>query len=774
MLDLLCRQSRLCITAFTLAAGTLTAPLLHAQSATTPASVAPAPPTIDPLRAPILRCPAPTSVASARPHSSTAATVASSANDSPIQLTSDAAQLGVDGNALLKGHVRISQGERQLSADEVEYNAAKSAFKVRGSVEYQDPVLHASGRSGSYGQSTGASFAGATFELPERPARGTAEAMSFDTNGVATLNNVTFSTCPADDPAWRIRARSIVLDTKARNGVGRNATVEFKGVPILYLPWMSFPLGSERKSGFLFPNIGHTSRSGFQFTMPWYWNIAPQYDLTLEPAIYSDRGFNLAAEFRYLLSTQKGRLAVDVLPHDALADFGGQTNRNRSRVHLDHLAELPQGWRVKINAENVSDTFWYEDFAQGPEGTSAAFVKRLGEVTYRDAHWRLRGEVQQFQTIDAALPGSDHPYARLPGLEARGDWKLGRAGALAWGFDSELVNFRRNNGVQGWRADVAPRVGLDIDGAGYFLRPAAGLRYTRYALSDTAPGANNSLQRSLPFAMLDAGLTFERAAGARGQRRVTLEPRLLYLYTPFRDQSALPVFDSALPDLNLVQLFSSNRYVGADRVSDANQLSAGLTTRLFSSSSGAQFLSATIGQTLYFTTPRVRLPDEPVQSRHSSDLIAQVALTGYKNWNLDLGLQWNPKASQSERSQLRLQYRPDTEHVLNFAYRFQRNRIEQAEVSGAWPIAKRWNLFARVVYDLTDATALERFTGVEYKACCWRVRAVARRFVSSRTGERDTGLYLQLELNGLASVGVPADAFLENAIRGYSALAANR
>lgn len=429
-------------------------------------------PTAAPLRAPILRCPAPTSVASQRPRATAPAPAAKpAATDDTIHLSADDAQLGVDGNAVLKGHVRIAQGERQLSADEVEFNSQKNSFDVKGSVEYQDPVLHASGRSGSYGENTGASFAGAQFELPERPARGTAEAMSFDTNGVARLSNVTFSTCPADDPAWRIRAREIVLDTRARNGVGRNATVEFKGVPIIYLPWMSFPLGSERKSGFLFPNIGHTTRSGFQLTVPWYWNIAPQYDLTLEPSLYTERGFNLASEFRYLLPQQRGRLAIDYLPHDALADFGGKTNRDRSRVHLDHVADLPQGWRVRIDAENVSDSFWYEDFAQGPEGTSLAFVKRLAEITYRDEHWRLRGEVQQFQTIDAALPASDRPYARLPGLEARGDWHRGDSGQLAWGFDAEVANFERNSGVEGWRADIAPRVGLDLSGPGYFLRP---------------------------------------------------------------------------------------------------------------------------------------------------------------------------------------------------------------------------------------------------------------------------------------------------------------
>ena len=721
---------------------------------------------------PILRCPAPASATKA--HVAAKPLPRAGRGDDTIRITSDDAVISVQGDAQLKGNVQLRQGDRELSADEVDYAADRKSFTVRGHVQYSDPVLRASGGSGSYGATSGSNFVGAEFELPERPARGTAKAMSLDTNGVATLSGVSFSTCPSSTPDWRLRASSIVLDTRAGVGVGRGATIDFKGVPLLYLPWMSFPLGSERKSGFLFPNFGHGSRTGFLLSAPYYWNIAAQYDLTVDPSIFTSRGLNVSSEFRFLSAAQNGRLAVDFLPHDRLASFSSQSDPNRSRVHLDDLAQLTNGWRLHIDAENVSDKAWYEDFAQGPEGTSVPFVKRLAEVTYRDENWRLRGEIQQFQTIDTGLLATDRPYSRMPGVEAQGDWHGGQNSALAWGFDSEIVDFQRSQGVQGWRADIAPRIGLDFSKPGYFLRPTVGYRFTRYALSDTAPGSNDSPQRSLPFAMLDAGLAFERAADAGGQRRVTLEPRLLYLYTPYRDQSALPVFDTAVPDLNLVQLYRNNRYVGADRVSDANQLSVGVTSRLFSSTTGAQFLAATIGQTLYFETPRVRLPDESAVSRHSSDLIAQLSLTGFKNWNADLGLQWNPNSSRSETSLVKLQYRPDSEHGINVGYRFQRGLIQQADVSGAWPIGQRWNLFARAVYDLQENTLLDKFLGLEYKACCWRLRLVARRFVSSRTGATDTPIYLQLELNGLASVGVPADAFLESAIRGYSAPATDR
>jgi LPS-assembly protein len=712
-----------------------------------------------------MRCPAPSSISGmqtpARPVPAPPA-VAAPATDSQIRIASDRATLGVNGDARLAGNVRVTQGDRQLQADDVEYDAASSSFRVRGAVEYQDPVVRARGGNGQYSAVQGARFEGAEFEIPDRPARGTARDMTLDTVGTIRLQDVTFSTCPSDQPDWQIRARSIELDTRSREGTGRNAAVEFKGVPILYLPYISFPLGGQRMSGFLFPSIGSTTRSGAQVSVPWYWNAAPNLDLTLQPVWFSRRGIDAAGEFRYLTRRQRGSVDVDYLPHDSVT--GGE----RRRVRFTHRAELPAGWRVDLDAEDVSDAQYFEDFGQGPEGTSTAFLERIAQVSYRDEFWRLRGELQHFQTIDRELALSDRPYAQLPRLQASGNWYTGPQGRIALGLDAELVNFDRPLGVTGWRFDAAPAVGLDLTGAGYYVRPSAGLRYTGYALNRTTAGQDDTPRRSLPFASLDAGLVFERFSGASGQRRITLEPRLLYLYTPFRNQSALPVFDTALPDLNFVQLFRSNRYVGADRVSDANQVSAGLTTKLFDSRSGARYLSATIGQTYYFDTPRVALPGETPRSARRSDLVAELALTAYRNWNLGLGMQWDPQASRQERSQLRLQYHPDDEHVVNLGYRFQRDRLKQGEASGVWPVSRNWNLFARLVYDLDVHQTLERFAGVEYRSCCWRVRAVARRFVSSRTGERDNGYYLQLELNGLSSVGSSADTFLEQAIRGYS------
>ncbi|MBV6422794.1 MAG: LPS-assembly protein LptD [Steroidobacteraceae bacterium] len=682
--------------------------------------------------------------------------------NAPIEVTGDHASLGVNGDAVLSGNVQVTQGDRSIHADHVEYDAKGGRLAVDGRVEYRDPLLIVRGRSGRYSATEGADFKGAEFELPSRPARGTAASMTLDAVGNARLTDVTFTTCPLTDPAWRLRADRIDLDSAHRNGVGRGTRVEFKGVPIFYAPWISFPLGTERKSGFLFPGAGYSTRSGAQLSVPYYWNIAPNRDLSFEPVIFARRGIDVAGNFRYLTRASRGKLDVSYLPDDRLFDD------DRSYVHLGHRSELPAGWRFSIDAANASDTQYFEDFGQGPEGTSIAFVERTAELTYRDAHWNLRGAFQDFQTIDVDVAAIDRPYAAVPQLYASADYRVGQALQLRYGFEAEVVNFERNVGVTGWRYDAAPHLGLDWQGAGYFIRPALTWRATGYSLEDTAPGADRSPHRSLPTASLDLGLIFEGATGSHGQRRLTVEPRALYQYTPYRNQDALPVFDTAVPDLTLVQLFRTNRYVGGDRIADANQASFGVTSRVLDAASGRQLLAASIGQTVYFDTPRVSLPGEPVTDRDTSDLIAQIALTALRDWTADLGVQWNPEASERERMQVQLQYRPAATSVVNVGYRYQRDRIDQADASVAWPVTKRWSLFGRYIYSLHDDETLDQFAGFEYRSCCWRFRAVGRRFVSSRTGERDTGLYLQLELSGLASVGSSAVSFLEDAIRGYS------
>ncbi len=565
--------------------------------------------------------------------------------------------------------------------------------------------------------------------------------------------------CPEGATDWELRARRITLDTATMRGVGRSTQVVFKGLPILYLPWISFPLSSARQSGLLFPMLGSSSRSGATLAVPWYWNIAPNQDLTATPTLYARRGLNLGGEYRLLTPSGTGTLRADYLHNDRLAQL------NRSWLRLDSSAQFAERWRAQIEAQRVSDTHYFEDFADGPQATSTIFLPRALHLGTRGDIWQLQAHLEQFQTLDDQLAASDRPYAELPRLTATAHW-LGTSG-FGSDLDSELTDFHRDTGPTGWRGHVQPGLSYDFTRPGFYLRPRVSYDLTAYRLND-APGAASTPSRSLPIVTLDSAVALERTTGRTGDRLITLEPRINYVYIPYRDQSALPLFDTGLPDPNFVALFRANRYAGLDRIGDANNLTLGLTGRMLQAQTGQQYLSATLGQALHFTEPRVLLPGETPDTRKRSDLLANVDLTAYRNWNLHYDLAWNPDVSRTEKSLLSLQYLPAGNQVVNLGYRFTRGTVAQAEAAAAWPVGRHWDLYGRNVYSFLDHRAIESFAGLQYRANCWGLRLVVRDSVSNRAGTRDTGWYLQLELRGLSNVGSGADSFLQGSIQGYS------
>jgi LPS-assembly protein len=755
----------------------------------TPSSAAPTPPATT----------AAPGATGATPGTATAAPAGKAAGLGPINITSDEATLGVDGNATLRGNVEATQGDRRIRANHIEYDSKTGSMRSEGHIEFEDPLVRVTGAAGSYSAAAGAEFRDAQFALRQRAARGSAQDLRLTPEGQIHLSDVMFTTCPLHDDSWHLRAGNITLDTNDKIGSGRDARVDFMGVPLMYLPWMSFPLSNERKSGFLFPSIGNTSINGVQLSVPYYWNIAPNADFTFQPILYSKAGIDLGGDLRWLTANQRGELDWNYLPYDKA--YGA----SRSRVQLTDLAELPYDWRLKISAANVSDRQYFEDFSNGPEGASTAFLDRRGTLSYRSEHWNLAVEAQEYQTIDYTLPEPERPYARVPHLAADADYALGPNGVLRYGFYSELVNFQHVEAPEavttGWRGDFMPLASLDLTGPGYFLRPAFAWRATQYELDTLGPGqVKRSPSRTLPITSVDTGLLFERPAGSHDQRRLTLEPRVLYLDVPYRTQDQLPVFDTAVPDLsNPVMLFRTNRYVGPDRVSDANQVAFGLTSRLLDAQSGRQFISGTLGQIYYFEIPRVTLPGEAPITYGRSDFVAQLSLAAFEDWSADAGVQWDPQNKRSERSTVNIQYKWAPNALINLAYRYERfttttelvpetgnsgevlvptqvqNGYDQIEFSTAFPIKHSWEVFLKEVYSLRDpqqpsGQELERFVGFEYRACCWRVRLGARRFVNSHdpNAGQTTGVWLQLELAGLAGVGSASDSFLREEIRGYA------
>ena len=763
------------------------------------------------------------------------------ADDHRIHIDTDDAEFDVDRNAVLNGRVRVRQDARTVMADSVTYDDKTGRVSVKGSVDFEDPKLRVRSDTGRYDLNGAGNFDKANFQLMDRNGRGFAKDIDVLPDGKLSLTQVRYTSCPVGNEDWLLQASSLNIDSKAQEGTARNVTMRFKDVPIFYTPYISFPVGDERKSGLLFPSFGHSGNNGFELEVPYYFNLAPNYDLTLTPGLLSARGVQLGGQFRYLSENSHGQLDTTFLPGDA------QLHSDRTYVRFTDITDFKRGLRFDTDIASVSDSQYFEDFAVGSDQTSVTFLERRADVLYYDDAWRIRGELQNFQTIDITVPTAcppgtaatvpaafcdQRPYSRVPRIEANALWPVpGTHFELA--LDSEVVNFVREVGPTGVRLNVAPELRWSSRGPGYFFEPAIGYDFTQYDLKNAAdfgPNTSSTPTRTLPYARLDAGLVFERDAGSQGQRTQTLEPRVVYSYVPYRNQDSLPIFDTGLPDLNLTELFRTNRYVGEDRIGDANQVALALTTRLFDHVSGAQYLSATIGQIRYFSIPQVGLPDESIlQSTGStlitvpgvnplalpgqalvnargqilmtapgqyvsglpfqtmavlapgqtpnfpaSDIVADVPVTAYKHFSFNFDYLWNPYTSQTDKSEVSLQYRPDPSRVVNIGYRFQQNVLDQSVIlkqwdgSVAWPIAAHWNTVGRWVYSLEDRKTIEQVAGFEYKSCCYRIQVVQRRYVTNRNGGLDTSIALQLELTGLSSVGKRADSFLEQSIRGYS------
>jgi len=662
------------------------------------------------------------------------------------------------------GGVEIRYGEGKITAEGLALQPNGGA-DLTGRVEVRGPEVLVFGEDAHYDpDAETVSLAAAGFDLPTRPARGSAQQLELTSDSRISLASMLFTTCPPDNVSWEISAKEAELDVNAGVGRARGVKLDFKGVPVLYVPYFSFPINAERKSGFLTPDISSRDRTGFDLSVPYYLNLAPNYDLTLEPRYMSSRGTQVRSDFRYLLRNSRGEFGFEYLPNDE------ETNTERRYANLVHESLFGPQDQLEILSgfEEVSDDAYFEDLGTSLAVTSQTHLNRFVDLTYFAPNWSLMTRLQNYQTIDPELTEIDYPYERIPQILFGGRWG---GGLLRFDSDTELVNFDRNVGTTGWRLDSTQELSLRFARSGMFLTPAIALRQTNYWIDNPAPGEDDLLRRGLPIGSLDMGMTFERNTHGSRAWMQTLEPRLLYVRVPFEDQSALPVFDTIVPDFNLVQLFRKYQFVGPDRIADTDQLSFGVTTRLIDAVNGRERLTGTLGQTRYLNPQQVTLPGVAPTDTEASDYVAEVAVGLRDAWAIDVGYQWNSETSSTARTETRLEYRPKNDRLFGIGYRYRRDALEQGDFSLVWPVSQRWRLIGRYSYSFLDKERLEDFIGWEYEACCWRLRMVNRNYVSRRTGDTDNSISVQLELKGLSQRATSPDELLDRGILGYRNIA---
>jgi LPS-assembly protein len=612
--------------------------------------------------------------------------------------------------------------------------------------------------------------------------RGDAKTVLFEGENKKLLKTARYTTCEVDNDDWYIKASELEIDNYTKTATAWNARVEFMGVPLLYTPWIDFSYLNQRKSGFLSPTVGTTSRSGFEVLVPYYWNIAPNMDATIGTRALSKRGVQLQGEFRYLGDSYSGTNNAEYLPSDS------QSGDDRYYLNLQHRQSFGNGWSGGYNIERVSDDEYFSELSTAITVTSRVNLPQQGYLNYADDVWSFNGLVQKYQTLGEE---SAAPYDRLPQLTLNGakDYNLFRPNLYTqWvGFDRDENKPNRLltdsgqlfTGVTGSRFVTYPSVAAPFERPYGYITPKFGVHYTSYSLDDeffefrnaqgirTNSGEYESGNRSVPIFSLDSGLFFDREVKVVDNTYTqTLEPRLFYVYIPYRDQDMFPVFDTAEADLNLGTLFLENQFTGNDRINDANQLSLAFTTRMIDAKTGIQRLAATLGQRFYFSDQQVTLPGDNPRTENSTDIVAAITARLTNDWNVDAAWQYNTDSSNTVKSNIGARYNPEPGKVLNLSYRYTADRLEQINVSGQWPLGRGWYGMGRFNYSLFENQPIEGIAGIEYDAGCWQARSVLQR-VSTATADANYAIFFQLELGGLTSIGSNPMRLLQRSIPGY-------
>ncbi len=681
----------------------------------------------------------------------------------PVFISAQRLQGAKDSQLEASGEVELRHGDQAIFADHVLYRQDSQDLVADGNVRIEQGGNVMTGPTLKLNLDTNVgNMTQPEFHIGINHARGSADTLNIQGRHNYTLHNANYTTCPAGDDDWLLRMGVLEIDRNRQVGVAHHARVEFMGVPILYTPWMDFSLSGQRKTGFLGPTFGNTGKGGAEITLPFFWNIAPNRDATIEPRVMAKRGEMLNNEFRYLEQNYAGEAHLDVLPDDRL------TNSTRSRAALKHTHNLGHGWAGSADLNHVSDDAYFRDLSGAVSSTSQTNLVREGMLTYGGDWWNAAVRVQRFQTLQDPVVPVAIPYRRTPQVTLGAQRVLAGTNVALVG---EYVDFRHPTAINGQRLVAYPSVSSPlIAKPAFYLTPKFGVHKTIYMLGENNLGGQPDSVRTVPIFSLDSGAVLEREWRSSGQNFVqTLEPRAYYVYIPYRDQNSLPNFDSAQADFSFAQMFTENRFFGNDRIGDAKHVTLALTSRLLEQDTGAERLRVAIGERFSLKTPQVNL-SAPTATTNKSDILLAASGRVTRTWSLDGALQYNPSQSHSEKFNFAARYQPESGKVLNLGYRFTRNSFRQVDVSTQWPLSGRWHAVARWNYSLQDDRILEALTGLEYNQSCWAVRLAAQRFATA-TNEVSTGFFVQLELNDLVRVGVNDPlSVMRQSVPGYTKL----
>jgi LPS-assembly protein len=714
----------------------------------------------------------------------------------PLDVKSNFAEIFDNEISDYSGNVLINRADQHAISHIANYDNVSDVMNLQGDVYYREDTLALHTEAATINLANDqAKLRDVEFISPTTPLRGFAESYFRKSKTLSQYTNVSYTTCRPGNQDWVIHASELEIDKVTGQGTTKNTWIEFKGTPVIYTPYLSFPIDDRRLSGFLSPTFSSTRFSGMLIAAPYYWNIAPNYDATLTPRELTSRGPLMAGKFRYLTEYATGKLGAEYMPNDS------QLNTSRYLFSLQNSSVINPALSSNMDLNLVSDDTYIATTGTALGFTNYNYLRSFANVNYNKYGFNFIGAADSYQSINPAAPDNSLPYRRLPQLNL--NYAHDFSGLpIHTEVQNELVNFQHtSNIIEGQRINTRPSISLPLQTASAFITPKFSLQNTNYSLNNGQDNSPAAITRTLPIFSADSGLSLERNVNLANSTFVhTIEPRLFYLYVPSANQNNIPVFDSSLYDFQFNTMFRENSFSGTDRIQNANQITTAFTSRLVDDSTGLERLKLNVGEIFYFQDRQIGVPtllsngtlvNMGASKDSESNLVTELSSELSRQISVNTGAQWNPIRNDIERIKANIHFKNQNNELFNIGYLYRKNplfpdgtnNITQGDTSFRWPIAKDWHLLGRMQYSLLYNEIQDSFIGVEKENCCWRFRLLARHYMNNVTiinnqvvaattgttvpGSSQDGLFFQIELKGLTGFGDDVDQFLQRSIYGF-------
>lgn len=715
--------------------------------------------------------------------------------DAPLNTSANSSTMRENNVLELSGDVSLEKGYQQLHADKVTYQRDTQQLTLEGNILIREPNLFIRAGKAQISQEDGSGvIEPADYVMHEQHIRGSAKQIARKSDETFVMSQASYTHCEPGNESWNLRASSIKLDREEGVGTAKHARVELGGVPVFYSPYLQFPIDDRRRSGLLWPSYANTSQGGFDIALPYYLNLAPNYDATVTPRYITDRGMVTELEGRHLSEWGSWVASGSYIADDK------ETGNDRWLIGVKEKGKLGDRWTSHVDFTRVSDEAFFNDLStRGLAIQRETHLDQLAQVNYWGQDWRFSAKFHQFQTIESTISENNRPYKLLPQVTLTRN-SYAQAFTPHYSFYSQYTYFEHDLRTSGQRVYLEPGVSYPMEWLAGFVKPSLKLRHASYLIDDPEDFAANNDDKTVgytvPSVVLDSGLFFERDLTVGGSSyQQTLEPRFFYLYTKETDQSDIPLFDTTPLTFGFHQLFRERRFAGYDRIGDANQATLGLTSR-FIDDEGNQKLSMSLGQIYYFRD-RVVSTTTAIDKTGSSVIAGELEYRPTDQMRLTSSVLWDREQDSLNEAGFQYQYQPQNDMLFNLSYRFRRDNptfdaggqliletIQQVDFSAVFPVGENWRAFLRWQYDLerdddiNDAHTIEDMLGVEYSNCCWDFRLVYQRGLDGTTdlngkNKREHAIYFQFVLRGLGSLGSKVDQVLDKSILGYSGFREN-